>query len=68
MATSRWLATIRRGIDVDAPGVAGAPSWDVEIPAREAALRIAFLHADTRAGAIARERAGTPERAYQPTP
>ena len=48
MAASRWLATIRRGIDLDAPGVAGATSWDVEIGARE--------------------RAGTPERAYQPTP
>ena len=68
MAASRWLATIHRGIDVDAPGVAGAPSWDVEIGAREAALRVALLHADMRAGAVARERAGTPERAYQPTP
>jgi ketosteroid isomerase-like protein len=32
-----------------APGVAGAASWDVEIRAREEALRAAFLDADLRA-------------------
>ena len=43
-AASRWSPTIRRGADVDAPS-----SWDVEIRAREEALRVAFLHADMRA-------------------
>ena len=48
-AASRRSATIRRGADVDAPGAPGAASWDVEIRAREEALRVAFLHADMRA-------------------
>ena len=34
---------------MDAPGPAGAVSWDMEIRAREEALRVAFLDGDVRA-------------------